>query len=82
MAVAPFRERWKGLLFIFEWKTWAVFGLVWIVSALAWILFSNVVAEPNPAIRSVTIGFLTVWEISLGKFTFSFDVNFCSKPNF
>lgn len=66
VPVAPYRARWKGLLYIFQVETWAAVGIMLIVSSVTWLIFGNLLPEA-PAMRNMIECLLNTWAVFLGR---------------
>lgn len=63
--IAPETPKWRGMLAIFDYLTWASFCLVLIISAVAWFLLGHATHEAR-SMRQFGLCALNTWSVVLG----------------
>lgn len=57
--------QWMAMLMIFEYTTWILFCLIFLLSAAAWYFYGRVTRE-NPTHKNVALCALNSWAVFLG----------------
>ena len=63
--VAQLTPRWKGLITIFQYNTWAMIVFIILLSAMAWFAFGLSMPEKQPH-KNMSLCMLNSWSVFLG----------------